>query len=346
MTISPRRHANPARAKISLSRRNLLLGAAAAAAVPAWSQPSIPTLGVVSFPGPSTSAHSKVIIVNNGFDREHGWQLRWELRPTSDTFYKDFTTGEYESIDFGGLNVFANLHNRGVPLKLVQATVNWPIPLLARKSSGIKSFADLKGKKVAVGRASFAFAQLVGAARAHGIDLEKDAEVSNVDFFQAVPRLKRGDFDAAIVILEHAIQIVNEQPNEYAIVGDAGDEFAKAIGVPKIYQYQAIRTEWLDKNAQYIQNVVATYRDNANFFANRAPDAVRLLARPLNQKGANLDEKIGHVEYVTGTSGGLKTTHVSRPVRDIERDIMIELEAYKRSGMIEKVPAKSFLMLG
>jgi ABC-type nitrate/sulfonate/bicarbonate transport system substrate-binding protein len=285
-----------------------------------------------------------VIITKNAFDKKHGWDLRWELRPTSDAYYNDFVTGVYESIDFGGLNVFANLHNRGVPLKIVQATVRWPVPVVARTNANIKSLADLKGKKVAVGRASFAYAHLSGALRNHGIDLDKDTELSNVDFFQAFPRLRRGDFDAAVLLFEHAIQLITEQPNDFVILGDASAEFAKSIGVKAIYQYQAVRNDWLEKNPGAVANVIATYQDSADFFSKRPAEAVKLLALPLDQKGANLNEQIGAVAYITGTPKGLKTEHLARPVADIKADAMIELEAYRRLGLIEKVPAPSFFL--
>jgi ABC-type nitrate/sulfonate/bicarbonate transport system substrate-binding protein len=327
-------------------RRSFLGGAAALAAgsmAPGFAfaqQP--PRLGVVSFPGPSISSHSKVIIKKNGFDQKRGWDLKWEIRPTSDAYYNDFVTGVYESIDFGGLHVFGNLHNRGVPLKVVQATVRWPIPVVARTSSGIKTLADLKGKKVAVGRASFAYAHLTGALSNYKLNLEKDTELSNVDFFQAFPRLRRGDFDAAVLLFEHAIQLTREQPNDFVIVADAGAEFAKSIGVPSIYQFQAVRTEWLDKNPGGIDRVIATYRDAAEFFSSKPQEAVKLLALPVDHQGANLAEGIGTGAYVTGVNG-LKTEHLARPVADMRKDLAAELEAYRKLGLIEKIPAASFL---
>jgi ABC-type nitrate/sulfonate/bicarbonate transport system substrate-binding protein len=330
-----------------IQRRSFLGGAVAVAAGAMASGSAIaqqqPRLGVVSFPGPSISSHSKVIIKKNGFDQKRGWDLRWEIRPTSDAYYNDFVTGVYESIDFGGLHVFGNLHNRGVPLKLVQATVKWPIPVVARTSSGIKTLADLNGKKVAVGRASFAYAHLAGALSNHKLNLDKDTELSNVDFFQALPRLRRGDFDAAVLLFEHAIQLTREQPNDFAIVADAGAEFAKSIGVANIYQFQAVRSEWLEKNPGGIERVIATYRDAAEFFSSKPQEAVKLLAMPLDQQGANLAEAVGAGAYVTGVNG-LKTEHLARPVADMRKDLMTELEAYRKLGLIEKLPAASFLL--
>lgn len=336
---------------VSTTRRRLLRGAGAAAAsgvsallLPRFALAANPTLGVVSFPGPSISSHSKVIIKKNGLDKKHGWDLRWETRPTSEAFYNDFVSGAYESIDFGGLNVFANLHNKGVPLKLVQATIHWPVPVVVRADSGIKSLAELKGKRIAVGRASFAFAYVSASLKAAGIDLEKDTTFTSVDFFQALPRLQRGDFDAAVLLFEHAIKLLQDAPKDFRILFDASTEFAKAIGVPRCYQYQAVRTDWLDKNKGGVDKVVATYRDAAEFFTKRGAEAVKLLAQPVASGGANLAEAVGTVEYVTGTAEGLKTIHTSKPVGEMKREIALELDAYYRAGLIEKLPAATIFL--
>jgi hypothetical protein len=65
---------------------------------------------------------------------------------------------------------------------------------------------------------------------------------------------------------------------------------------------------------------------------------------PNNAGGANLAESVGTVEYVTGTTEGLKTVHLSRPVGEIKRDVMAELEAYRRAGLIEKLPSEAIFL--
>ena len=73
------RSKNPfATGSFSGTRRRLLQGAGAAAAtgltsqlIPGVAHAADPVLGVVSFPGPSISSHSKVIIKKNGLDKKH-----------------------------------------------------------------------------------------------------------------------------------------------------------------------------------------------------------------------------------------------------------------------------------
>jgi ABC-type nitrate/sulfonate/bicarbonate transport system substrate-binding protein len=179
------------------------------------------------------------------------------------------------------------------------------------------------------------------ALRSAGIDLEKDTTYSSVDFFQALPRLQRGDFDAAVLLFEHAIKLMQDAPKDFRILFDASKEFAKSLGVERCYQYQAVRTDWLQKNGGSVAKVIATYNDVAQFFASKPAEAVKLLAQPTANGGANLAEGIGTVEYVTGTLEGLKTIHVSKTAAQLKREITLEMEAYLRLGLIEKIPAES-----
>jgi NitT/TauT family transport system substrate-binding protein len=316
----------------------LALGASGIAARPRVARAAAIELGIPGFPGPSISAHSKVVIKALKLDEKHGWNLRWETRPTTDSYYNDFVTGAYQSIDFGGLNVFANLYNKGVPLKVVQATVHWPTPVVVKADSGIAGIADLAGKRLGVDRSSFAFAFVTASLKAAKLDPDKDLTVENVGFFQAPPRFLRGDFDAVVMLFEHAIDLLNKSPGQFKILFDSSETFAKAIGIQRAYQYQAIRDDWLAANPTGLADVLATYADLGLAFKEKPKELVALLAKPKEELGASLDPKIGEVEYITGTPEGYKTEWVSRPIAALGDDVDKELAAYHELGLIERLP--------
>ncbi|MET3304464.1 ABC transporter substrate-binding protein [Bradyrhizobium diazoefficiens] len=333
-----------------LSRRTVVGSIGVAAALAATGRrgaygAEATNLGIVSFPGPSISSHSKVVIKALKLDEKRGWNLRWETRPTSESYYNDFVTGAYQSIDFGGLNVFANLHNKGVPLKLVQATVHWPTPLVVRVDDGFKKLGDLAGKKIGVDRSSFAYAYLSSSVKGAGLKVDKDVTLENVGFFQAPPRFMRGDFDAVVMLFEHAIDMMNKAPGKYRILVDVSDEFAKRSGLGRTYQFQAVRTDWLAQNKDGIEKVMATYADLGLAFKERPEEAVTLLAKPKEEMGAALDRAIGEVEYIKGAEG-LKTEWLSKPVASFTDAIEYEFEEYRLLGLIERIPDREIFIKG
>ena len=332
--------------KGTVSRRTALKVFGAAAGLSAVGLPirstwaATPELGIVSFPGPSVSSHSKCIIKARDLDKKHGWNLQTIIRPTAAAYYNDFVTGVYGSIDFGGLSIFAKLYGKGVPLKVVQATALWPSPVVVRADSGINKIQDLAGKRLGLQFGSFVYAYMSGAFQGAGMSLEKDVTASNVGFFQAPPRFKAGDFDAVTMLFAHAIGLLQEAPGTYKILMDSSVAFAKALGIERAYQYQAVRKDWLDANPGAIEQVIKTYADLSHVFQTDAEAVVAQLAKAKDVGGVGLAEKIGKVEYVTGTPDGLKIAWVSRPVAPMQDGLMKELEAYKKFGLIDSVPDK------
>lgn len=343
----------PNRRKNLISRRDMLrngsfalTAATFAAATPRLSfgaEQALPKLSVMSFPGPAISSHPKVIIKKEGLDKKHGWDMDVVVRNSSEAYYNDFISGGFDAWDLGGVFALGRLAAKGVPLRIVRATLRYPFPMVARSESGIKSIKDLKGKKIGIDRATYIYAGLAEAARVNGFDLEKDAEIVNIGLLQAIPRLQRGDVDAVVLLFEMGLKLQMDAPNDYYIAFDCDTERARAIGVKSLYQYLAIRTDWLDAHKDLIPGVVASYTDMAGFFATQPRDAVKLLAVSRDDGGAELAEPIGTMEYVTGTSDGLKTQWTSLSAAELQGDIFRELDLYKRAGMLDELPNKNFI---
>ncbi|MGE3924422.1 MAG: ABC transporter substrate-binding protein [Lautropia sp.] len=323
----------------------LASGVAAAVAGPAVLAQPLPKLRIVSFPGPSISSHSKVIIKNAGLDRKHGWELDWVIRTSSESYYNDFISGAFDSFDYSGLPVLANFYNKGVPFKIVQATMRGPFPMMAASNVSAKRLRDLKGKRLGVDRGSYIMAYMAAMARADGLDIEKDFSVVNVSLLQARARLIRGDFDAAPMVFEHGLQFVSEVPG-YRMLFDAAAEFAQAIGVKEVYQYHAIRNDWTDKHHALIPNLHATYKELGDFIVANPERAIAYLAMSNAAGGANFPPELGRIDYVTGTKEGYKTVWLSRPVAQLKTEIERELKAYVDLGLIAKMPDAGILYEG
>ncbi|CAM5210658.1 TRAP transporter TAXI family solute receptor OS=Ureibacillus acetophenoni OX=614649 GN=SAMN05877842_11232 PE=4 SV=1 [Ureibacillus acetophenoni] len=74
------------------------------------------------------------------------------------------------------------------------------VQLVTTASSGIKSFADLKGKKVSVGApGSGTYANAEQLLEIHGLSIKDDIQAQNLDFGESTDGLQTGQIDAAFI---------------------------------------------------------------------------------------------------------------------------------------------------
>jgi uncharacterized protein len=89
---------------------------------------------------------------------------------------------------------FTNMSGLGVLFK------NWSEPY-ALKSSGIKTFADLKGKRISVGAAGGSMHKFMSMyLQAHGINPEKDVKLVYLPPMEAIDSIRDGQLDAVMEI--------------------------------------------------------------------------------------------------------------------------------------------------
>jgi ABC-type nitrate/sulfonate/bicarbonate transport system substrate-binding protein len=292
---------------------------------------------MASFPGPSISAHNKAIIKAKAFDTKHNWKLEWVTRPNIQAYYNDLLADQYDGLDGAASNVVADLYNKGAKVKLAQAVTEYPLPMMVRANSGINDVKGLKGKRVGLPFGSYTYAHVLAYGKSSGIDLLKESTVTNADFFTAPNLLRAGDLDGVPLLFELAIQLVQAQPGTYKMLFDTATEFARTIGVEKVYQYQAIRADWVEKNPGAIDRVFAAFKDVEAYIPANLTEATDILARPADQGGAALTKAVSNVEYGTGYEG-LKAKWVSRPVSTIRDLVRKELEVFVKEGLIAKMP--------
>ncbi len=89
---------------------------------------------------------------------------------------------------------FTNMLGLGILFK------NWSEPYTLKKS-GIKTFSDLKGKKISVGAAGGSMHKFMSMyLKAHGIDPEKDVKLFHLPPMESVDALRDGRIDAVMEI--------------------------------------------------------------------------------------------------------------------------------------------------
>lgn len=112
------------------------------------------------------------------------------------------------------------------------------VQLVTTEKSGIKTYADLKGKKVSVGApGSGTFANAKQLLEVHGLTMD-DIKPQNLDFGESTDGLQSGQIDAAFITAgtpTGAVEALNATSEVYIIPVDAG----KADELIEKYPYYA-----------------------------------------------------------------------------------------------------------
>ena len=113
------------------------------------------------------------------------------------------------------------------------------VQLVTTKDSGIKSFADLKGKKVSVGApGSGTLANAEQLLEIHGLSLN-DIDAQNLDFGESTDGIQSGQIDAAFITAGYptgAVEALNATNGVYIVPVEA----AKAEELIAKYPYYAV----------------------------------------------------------------------------------------------------------
>ncbi|WP_332647721.1 TAXI family TRAP transporter solute-binding subunit [Lysinibacillus sp. 54212] len=114
------------------------------------------------------------------------------------------------------------------------------VQLVTLADSGIKSFEDLKGKKVSVGApGSGTYANAEQLLEIHGLSIEDDIEAQNLDFGESADGIQSGQIDAAFITAGYptgAVEALNATKNVNIIPVSA----EKAAELIEKYPYYAV----------------------------------------------------------------------------------------------------------
>ena len=122
--------------------------------------------------------------------------------------------------------------------------------LWVREDMGVKSFADLKGKKISTTTGTTAHVFLDHALRANGID-PKDVEIVNQRMSEAVTSFISGAVPAVALWVPFDITVKQKTPGAKKLV-DASAYYPQAA----IVGGWAVRGDYLDKNRDVCQRVI------------------------------------------------------------------------------------------
>lgn len=140
--------------------------------------------------------------------------------------------------------VISNFPARGQGKVFLINDVEWATAQLwARPEAGIKTIADLKGKKIATTAGTTANVFLYEALKSNGLDIAKDVEVVNQPMPQAVTAFIAGAVPAVALWVPFNLQVEEQVPGAKMLV-DAS----------KYYPQAAIVDGWATRDDYYTAN--------------------------------------------------------------------------------------------
>jgi NitT/TauT family transport system substrate-binding protein len=157
---------------------------------------------------------------------------------------------------------------KGAPMRVVSTIYQSnPNELIALKATGIKSFADLKGKTVGVPSGSSQTTMLPLLLKANGLQ-ESDLQLLNMPTTSMVPSLLTGQVQAILGSLDaYAIQLRAQ--------GAEIDELPFAeYGVPTVSTSIFASNDFLEKNPDLVKSFIAASLKGWSFALDKPAEAV------------------------------------------------------------------------
>lgn len=219
-----------------------------------------------------------------------------EFKSSADTLVA-INQGSIDVATVGYSVVADGMSKTEMPLEYIAGVSTKGAFIVAGKNAGIRSWEELKGKKVGGVRGSPEYLHLAGSMKAHGIEIGKDAEFVN---FQSgsdiILALQKGDIDAAVSyepLVATAVQngSVVRLPELQKTLMDQTFELSSGL---------LARTEFVDENSDWSVAFLKAYAENVDAFgADPKPEeAAKTYLKYAAGDPAVIADAVGHITAV------------------------------------------------
>ncbi len=187
----------------------------------------------------------RVIIDQGELEKATGYKINWRKFGGGGDFIRAAASGESQIVEVGS-SPAASAASQGLDVEVIWILedISDGEQLVARNGSGVKSVADLKGKKVATPFVSTSHYQLLAALADAGLS-QKDVQVLNLRPSEIAAAWERGDIDAAFV-WDPALAKIKANGTVIASSGDIGKK-----GKPT-FDAIMVQKAWADQNKDFI----------------------------------------------------------------------------------------------
>jgi len=222
--------------------------------------------------------NTEAIVKSMGWHEEtiKGAEVKWHSFDSGRDVNTALASG---SIDIGllGSTLVANGISEGLDYQVIWIAdvIGANEALVVKKSAGINSMEDLKGKKIAVTFGSTTQYTLLGGLKANGID---PSEVNILDMQppDMLAAWTRGDIDGGYVWHPTLQKMLDDQGQ---ILITSGDLVEKGIVTADVI---VVRNEFAKQHPEVVQDYIASQIRAVELYRNNPDDAIAAVAKEFN----------------------------------------------------------------
>jgi sulfonate transport system substrate-binding protein len=224
-----------------------------------------------------------------------GVSVQWnEFKVTPDSILAlssgaiDLAVGGVE----GGIAAIAS----GVPMKIVATgphrapKTGWFTAILVREESPIRTEADLKGRRIAVGRGGFSEAVLAVAVRKGGFRYPEDVEPVYLGSSEAAGAFTSGQVDA-VLTLDPYIPTIQRDVRARILTDN------ERLGYPTIWNV-SVNEKFASEHPELVELVVEEFLAVGPWVAENRSEAAASLAKVVGFEPALWETTLGRASYV------------------------------------------------
>lgn len=211
--------------------------------------------------------------IDRGNFAKHGIEFELAKFTTGLELFQAMIGGSIDMLATGA--VISNFPARGQGRMFLVNDVEFATAQLwVRGDQGIKSFADLKGKKISTTTGTTAHVFLDNALRANGLDHPGDVEIVNQRMSEAVTSFISGAVPAVALWVPFNITVKEKVPGAKMLV-DASKYYPKAA----IVGGWAAREDYYEKNQATCANIIRGWAEANDYMIAHSKDAIDALQK-------------------------------------------------------------------